>query len=241
MAKIHITMQGKGGVGKSFISSTTAQYKQSKNQAPLCFDTDPINATFYGFHDLKVRRIEIMDGEEINPRHFDKLIEEIASTEADVIIDNGASSFVPLSHYLISNQVPTLLNDLGHELVVHTVVTGGQAFSDTITGFAQLVKQFPKEVKFVVWLNPYWGKIEAEGKTFEQMKVYLENKDRISALITIPELKEETFGHDLSEMLRQKVTFQEAISSSNTNIMTKQRLKIVRDKLFNQLDNAMVL
>jgi hypothetical protein len=42
-------------------------------------------------------------------------------------------------------------------------------------------------------------------------------------------------------MLRQKVTFQEAISSSNTNIMTKQRLKIVRDKLFNQLDNAMVL
>jgi anion-transporting ArsA/GET3 family ATPase len=27
MAKIHITLQGKGGVGKSFISATTAQYK----------------------------------------------------------------------------------------------------------------------------------------------------------------------------------------------------------------------
>lgn len=35
MAKIHITLQGKGGVGKSFISATTAQYKHHKGQ-PLC-------------------------------------------------------------------------------------------------------------------------------------------------------------------------------------------------------------
>jgi anion-transporting ArsA/GET3 family ATPase len=36
MAKIHITLQGKGGVGKSFISAATAQYKHHKGQAPLC-------------------------------------------------------------------------------------------------------------------------------------------------------------------------------------------------------------
>ena len=57
-------------------------------------------------------------------------IEPSVSAEGDVIIDNGASSFVPLSHYLISNQVPALLQDMGHELVVHTVVTGGQALVD---------------------------------------------------------------------------------------------------------------
>ena len=45
MAKIHITLQGKGGVGKSFISATTAQYKHHKGQTPLCIDTDPINST----------------------------------------------------------------------------------------------------------------------------------------------------------------------------------------------------
>lgn len=238
MAKIHITMQGKGGVGKSFVSSTAAQYKYYKNQTPLCIDTDPINATFHGFKNLNVIRLDIMDGDEINPRHFDKLIEQIAATTEDVIIDNGASSFVPLSHYIISNQVPALLKELGHELIIHTVITGGQALFDTVNGFSQLVRQFPEEVKFVVWLNPYWGKIQNEGKTFEQMKVYKENKDRISSLITIPELKEETFGHDLSEMLQQKITFDEAIDSPKRNIMTRQRLKLVRDKLFNQLDNA---
>lgn len=241
MAKIHLTMQGKGGVGKSFITATTAQYKQHKEQSPLCIDTDPINATFYGFKELKVIRLDIMDGDEINPRHFDQLIEKISTTTQDVIIDNGASSFVPLSHYLISNQVTDLLNDLGHELIIHTVITGGQALLDTINGFAQLVKQFPQQVKFVVWLNPYWGKIQHDGKSFDQMKVYKENKARISALIELPELKEETFGRDLSEMLQQKITFNEAIASPKRNIMTRQRLKLIRDQIFNQLDNVMAL
>ncbi|STX57426.1 traL protein [Legionella israelensis] len=100
---------GKGGVGKSFISATTAQYKQHKGHTPLCIDTDPINSTFHGFKALNVDHIQVMSGDEINPRLFDALIEKIAATTNDVVIDNGASSFVPLSHYLISNQVPTLL------------------------------------------------------------------------------------------------------------------------------------
>ena len=100
MAKIHMVLQGKGGVGKSMIAATIAQYKAGKGQKPLCIDTDPVNATFEGYKALNVRRLNIMDGDEINTRNFDALVEMIASAEGDVIIDNGASSFVPLSHYL---------------------------------------------------------------------------------------------------------------------------------------------
>tara|TARA_B110000879_G_C11179553_1_gene517645 strand:+ start:2199 stop:2933 length:735 start_codon:yes stop_codon:yes gene_type:complete len=244
MSKIHITMQGKGGVGKSFVSAITAQYKyhkQGSQGAPLCIDTDPINATFYGFKALNVERLNIMESEEINPRLFDGLIEKISNTESDVIIDNGASSFVPLSHYLISNDIPELLKEMGHDLIIHTVITGGQAFSDTVHGFSQLANQFPEDVKFVVWLNPYWGKIESDGKTFEQMKVYKDNKDRIIALLSIPELKEATFGFDLSQMLQKKDTFESAINSPENSIMTRQRLKMIREELYNQLDQAMVI
>ena len=46
MANIHMVLQGKGGVGKSFIAAVLAQFKASKGQKPLCIDTDPINATF---------------------------------------------------------------------------------------------------------------------------------------------------------------------------------------------------
>lgn len=241
MAKIHMVLQGKGGVGKSMIAAMIAQYKAQKGQLPLCIDTDPVNATFEGYQALKVRRLNIMDGDEINSRNFDAVVELIAGTKGDVVIDNGASSFVPLSHYLISNQVPALLRDMGHELVVHTVVTGGQALVDTVHGFAQLAQQFPAECLFVVWLNPYWGAIEHEGKGFEQLKAYTTHKGRVSAIIRIPVLKAETYGRDLSEMLQQRRTFEEAQNDSSLTIMTRQRLKLVQTDLWAQLDTATVL
>lgn len=241
MAKIHMILQGKGGVGKSVIAAMVAQYKISKGQKPLCIDTDPVNATFVGYKALGVKRLEIMEAEEINPRSFDSLIEMIATAKDDVIIDNGASSFVPLSHFLISNQVPALLVEMGHELVIHTVITGGQALLDTVSGFSQLATQFPAEALFVVWLNPYWGPIEHEGKSFEQMKAYTANKARVSAIVQIPNLKKETYGRDLSEMLQDRLTFDEALALGSLTIMTRQRLKIIKGQLFDQLDSATVL
>ena len=241
MAKIHMVLQGKGGVGKSMIAAAIAQYKVSKGQKPLCIDTDPVNSTFEGYRALNAQSLNIMDGDEINTRNFDALVEQIAATENDVIIDNGASSFVPLSSYLIGNQVAALLQEMGHELVVHTVVTGGQAFLDTLNGFSTLARQFPAECVFVVWLNPYWGPIEHEGKGFEAMKAYTDNKARVSAIIQIPALKEETYGRDFSEMLQARRTFDEALADSALTIMTRQRLKIVKSQLFQQLENAAVL
>lgn len=246
MAKIHIVLQGKGGVGKSMIASAIAQFKGeqfkgSNGKKLLCIDTDPINTTFAGYKNLQVERLDIMDGDEINTRKFDDLIEKIAETEGDVIIDNGASSFVPLSHYLISNQVPELLAQMGHELIVHTVITGGQALLDTVSGFSQLISQFPEESTFIVWLNPYWGPIEHDGKHFEEMKAYLSNKERVSAIVQIPELKEETYGRDFSEMLQARMTFDEALEDKNLTIMTRQRIKLIKKDLFSQLEGAAVL
>jgi hypothetical protein len=241
MAKIHMILQGKGGVGKSLIAAALAQYKASKGQQPKCIDTDPVNATLHGYKALEVHKLQIMDGDEINPRNFDSLVEIIAPAEHDVIIDNGASSFVPLSHYLITNKIPELLQSMGHELVIHTVITGGQALLDTVAGFGQLAGQYPAEALFVVWLNPYWGPIEHEGKSFEQLKAYTANKSRVSAIVQIPNLKAETFGRDLSEMLQDRLTFDEAIAMETKTIMTRQRLKIVKTQLYDQMDSASVL
>lgn len=241
MAKIHLVLQGKGGVGKSVIASLIAQYKMSKKQTPLCIDTDPVNATFEGYKSLNVRRLNILEEDEINTRNFDALIELIVASKDDVIIDNGASSFVPLSHYLISNEVPVLLQEMGHEMVVHTVIAGSQSLLDTINGFSQLISQFPVESLFIVWLNPYWGTIEFQGKKFEHMKAYINNKDRVTAIINMPKLKEETYGRDFAEMLENRKTFAEALEDSSLSIMTRQRLKIVRGQMFGLLDNAAVL
>jgi hypothetical protein len=241
MSKIHMVLQGKGGVGKSMIAALIAQYKVSKGQTPVCIDTDPVNATFEGYKALDVRRLNILQEDEINTRNFDAMVELIATSEDDIIIDNGASSFVPLSHYMISNEVPALLQEMRHEIIVHTVITGGQALKDTVTGFTQLADQFPSQCTFVVWLNPYWGEIKHEGKTFKQMKAYTNNKDRVMAIIDLPKLKGETYGRDFSEMLENRKTFAEALEDSSLTIMTRQRLKIVRGQVFAILNNAVVL
>jgi hypothetical protein len=242
MAKIHIMLQGKGGVGKSFGCSALAQFYNFNDRKVTLIDTDPVNATFAGYEALNVQRLELMNAQkQINPRYFDELIQIIDATDCDIIIDNGASSFVPLTHYLISNDVPALLKEMGHELVIHTVITGGQALFDTVSGLGQLASQFPQEAEFVVWLNPFWGAIEHEGKTFEQMKAYRDNKARISSVVHVPNLDPDTFGKDLSNMLQDRVTFDQAIANPDLSIMNRQRLKLIRSQLFSQLETAGVL
>jgi hypothetical protein len=242
MAKIHVMLQGKGGVGKSKSSSEMGQFYQANDREVLCIDTDPVNATFAGYAALNVQRLELMNAQkQINPRNFDNLIQTISTTKCDIIIDNGASSFVPLTHYLISNQVPALIREMGHELVIHTVVTGGQSLIDTVSGLGQLVSQFPQEADFIVWLNPFWGPVEYEGKPFEKMKVYIEHKARIRSIIHIPNLDPDTFGQDLGKMLQDRQTFEQALANPELSVMNRQRLKLIRTELFSQLETAGIL
>lgn len=245
MANIHVILQGKGGVGKSLIASLLTQYLLNNNPDPdkplMLIDTDPINKTFSRYERLPVQSLNILENEEINPRKFDEIIELIASSKGDTVIDNGASSFIALSTYIKEMGIPEIIKGLGHEMIIHTVITGGQAFNDTLVGFAQIANHLSGQAKFVVWLNPYWGEIKSDGKTFEQMAVYMAHQAAISALIQIPELKQETFGHDLSTMLNENLTFEEAINDPGKTIMTRQRLKIIQDDLYKRLDAAVVI
>ncbi|MGI2002088.1 conjugal transfer protein TraL [Shewanella frigidimarina] len=241
MSKIHLVLQGKGGVGKSLISAIIAQFKKFQQENITCIDTDPVNSTFASYKHLNVKTIKIIENDEINTRSFDTLIELIAQTECDVIVDNGASSFVPLSSYIIQNSIADIIQELGHELIVHTVITGGQAQADTLHGFVSLINQYPDNCLFVVWLNPYWGAIEAEGKSFENMKAYIVNKERISAVITLPTLKKETFGRDFEDMLRDKKTFDESINDESLTIMNRQRLKMLKTEIFKTIASAAII
>jgi hypothetical protein len=240
MARIHLVLQCKGGVGKSFISSVLAQYKAAKGEAPFCVDTDPFNATFSGYAALKVKRIDLMEGNEINTGRFDELIEWISTLETDAVIDNGAASFAPLSAYLIKYGVVDLIASLGHELVIHTVITGGQALGDTLSGFKNLVEHFGKSVQFVVWLNPYWGKIELDGKTFEEMALFKSNRDKIAGLIKIPSY-DTLFSQDLKNILTAKKTFAESLEDATLWVIVRHRIKRIRDELFGLLEAVPVI
>jgi hypothetical protein len=235
MDHVHITLQGKGGVGKSFISSLLVQYLRSIERDVTAVDTDPVNATLAGYKAFNTQRLELMDGGSLVERNFDALIEQVVEQPGNFVIDNGASSFIPLSYYITENDVFSIISDNNKQVVIHTVVTGGQAMRDTLGGLATILEQMPSNVRLIVWLNEFFGEIEADGKEFEEMKVYLNNKDRIHGIVRIARQTGSTFGEDVKLMLDRKITFDEVKNSSEFKLMSKSRLEKVKTAIFQQL------
>jgi hypothetical protein len=233
MATINFTFQGKGGVGKSLISSFLAQYLLSKGVGVACYDTDPVNATFADYRALNVRLIQIMDGNSINTRHFDDLVESLMELPegAEAVVDNGAATFVPLGSYLAENDVPDFLQANGHRFRINTIVTGGDPHAHTMQGLNTLLRNFSCPI--VVWMNHYFGKCE-----FLDTSLYRDNMDRIEAVVELPDRKKETFGFDINRMLTGKMTFAEVMQNGSFALMAKQRLKTTRDDIFSILENA---
>ncbi len=241
MAKIHIILNSKNTIGKSYVASVFAQYKKHHGQNPLCLDTDLLNPSLLKYKLLNAQQFDIGTYDEPNQCNFNCLVERIPMIHDDVIIDISPNAFNAMSHYLGDEKAIESFSKTGHEFIMHTVIAGGEHLIDTLTGSSWLINQKPKNALFVVWLNPYYELIEDGGKGFDQMKVYTENKHRITSVIQMPALNKQTFGYDLKNMLTDGLTFDEGITCPSRFIVTRQRLKMIRDGLYRQIDAAAVL
>ena len=240
MRTVHLILQGKGGVGKSLVASLLCQYLIAQGRNILAFDTDPVNQTLTGYKDLPVQELKLMKGDDIDRRRFDQLIEAVLSASDDVVVDNGAATFVPLSSYLKENQTVDFLEEAGMRVLMHTVFTGGQAMKETADGLVSLARHFPT-VPLVVWLNRYFGEIATAGKQFEEFKVYRENQDQIAGLIYIPMKSPQTFGRDLEELFSRHQTFAQAAVDASLPVMTRQRLKIFWSEVCQAIDKTGII
>jgi hypothetical protein len=78
----------------------------------------------------------------------------------------------------------------------------------------------------VLWLNEaVKGPITANGKEFEESKVYQQHRAKVSGTVRVPHHSAETFGADMEQLLKGRMTFEEGIASQNFRLMAKQRLK----------------
>ncbi len=236
---IHLTLQGKGGVGKSLIASILAQYLRSSGHDVKCIDTDPVNRTLAQYSALGADKLSLRDEHNrIDQRSFDLLMERfLTESGATFVVDSGASTFLPLWHYLLENNALAFLRDQGRRVFVHTVITGGQALMDTLNGFHELA-QTTVERNIVVWINEYFGRVEAEGKKFSDMTAYRDNCGKVCGAVVFSKRNQDTFGRDLEEMIAAKLTFDEAVGGSKLPVMAKQRLRVVQRDLFDQLDRV---
>jgi cellulose biosynthesis protein BcsQ len=236
---VHLVLQGKGGVGKSFVASILGQYFRERNKNVKCVDTDPVNQTFAQYRELGVQRLDLLVDGAIDQRAFDGLVERLLTEDGFFVVDNGASTFIPMWNYILENDLVHVLQQSGRPLFVHCVITGGQALTDTLTGLAKLAETTPDQ-NIVIWVNEYFGKVERDGRPLSDLPVYRDHAEKIWGSVAIPRRNRDTFGRDVEDLLRRKMTFRQALEGSDFPIMVRQRLKVVQRELFEQLDSLAI-
>ena len=227
MAIVHMILQKKGGVGKSMISSFLMQYLKEQGHKVYGLDTDPTNKTFAEFTELEVAKLEILDrNDDIDPRRFDALVESICKLKPTehIVIDTGSSCYPSLFAYLKHNNPFGLIKAAGHQVFLHTPVTGGSDVISTTDCLDQLVTTFP-DMDFILWKNRYHGELVIDDRPFDQFKVYPKIKKNLVGTIEIPHKNPATFGKDVEILMAKKHTFKAAINSS-LPLMARQRLAI---------------
>ena len=188
------------------VASILAQYFRHHGKEIHCIDSDPVNQTFSQYAELGAEHLALMRNGRIDSGGFDVLIDRVLSEDGIFIVDNGASTFVPLWSYMVENNVLEILAAGGRKLYVHTVVTGGQALGDTLKGFKSLAES-TAERNIVVWLNEYFGVIERDGKTFTDMLAYQESESKVCGMIRIVKRNQDTFGRKRRESDRMEEEF----------------------------------
>ncbi|EFG2299519.1 conjugal transfer protein TraL, partial [Escherichia coli] len=207
---INFILQGKGGVGKSFATAILAQYFIDENHMDniVVGDTDPVNTTTVKVKRLNADLIQITENSKVIQSKFDPMFESmLTNSQNTFVIDNGASTFLPLIQYFNDNCVMDMFEDVEQDVYIHTVIVGGQALADTLQGFEEL-KELVKgsKVKLIVWINEFQGIPALENIPLIETKFIEKNKDVIAGVVVIQDRKSDAFASDIKELTEKSLT-----------------------------------
>lgn len=244
----HFILQGKGGVGKTTVSTFITQYlKDHLKQDYLAIDTDQVNASFASFKGLNVETINLMEENRITDTGWEMLANRLLNTDkSNIIIDNGASSFVPLMNYAYDNDLFNALtsdeNNYTGNVFIHTVIAGGEGLSHTLAGLDTICYNFKNtNIKIVVWINSYLGKVETIDKKIEDYEELKKNENEILYIVRIPIHKGDLFKKDLADMLTNHKTFEEMKNDTSVFIMSRSRYVRMQKEMFAELDKINII
>jgi hypothetical protein len=202
-------------------------------------DGDPVNRSLWQYKALKAEKVDLVNNDGVVVRsRYDRLTERFLKEESVFVLDSGATVFLPFWTYIVESDIISVLRAADRRVFVHIPIGGGEMLNDSLLGFRTLAET-AIEKSLVVWINEFFGPVASEGKTFDQMQVYLDNRDKVLTSIGIPRRSPDTFAENIRQMREKKLTFDEAIrTSSEFLIVEKSRLFRVRKELFGQLEQT---
>lgn len=235
---VHLTFQSKGGSGKTFATTTLAQYFMKIGANIKGFDTDQENRDFYAYKGLPVRYVDVMQGKTtIDQKKFDSFMEALITEDGVFVVDNGANSFTPLLGYLVENNGFEFLKEAGKKVYLHGIIGGGDNYESTKEGFNDLVLNSSEPI--VLWLNEYFGDLtDKNGTKYLESDDFFAHSNRLAGVVMLHKRNPQTYGEDIKKMNKARLTFSEVMNSTEFTLMEKQRLRNFSKDVFDQLSKV---
>lgn len=248
---IHVSLTGKGGVGKTTTMGYLANYMRDRLQVnPVCLDTDPVNKSLAAYGGLEAKKFDLLVatsedeedyGEErvegIDPQKFVELFEFVRTAPEDrpIIIDTGATSFIQFSQFLLDYDIfNAVKEETGRNIRIHAVVVGGAAMQHTCQGLVSLCEAFGESGP-VVWLNDFLGALKQDGVVLEDMAFWEEVKDDLGGVVRLPRLapSDKTL---LGGMASQQMLFAEYLADKNQAMANRSRMRLLQRKIYDSIE-----
>ncbi len=234
---LHIVMQAKGGVGKSFISALLLEYLSDKSKA-TGIDTDFNNPSLSMHESLDVTYLNIMpNGDTVDIRKFDDLVMFMFENEKvkgkDCVWDIGAGTMTPLFAYINANDTFSLLGEHFNITVHIPVAIASESEADCLVGLENMLTSFKDKCTYMVWSNEFFA--STGGHSIEDLDAYKKHRSKIFSVVNMSK-RDVLFESALAKMKKRKQIFADVNMDPEYNILEKSRLHKIKTDYWDMLD-----
>jgi len=223
--QLHLIGGEKGGVGKSVLARTLAQYFIDKGRPFTAFDTDKSHRSFQRFYADYASPIVIDRYEAL-----DSMMEGVVQGRQRVLVDLAAQSFGLLTQWMEDSAVLDLVNDLGMALTYWHVMDSSR---DSVDLLGSTLDRFANRLKLVVVLN------EVRGAEFDILREsgQLERAQASGAsVLRLPKLSD--IAMQRIDQFNTSFWAASQINKSGNGLalFERQRVKVWLNRIYQQLD-----
>ncbi len=223
--QVHLVLNGKGGVGKSFFATNFVQYLKDRQVPHTVIDTDNENSTLKRFHpEAQFIRIE-------NAREIDQLFSALDQASL-VVADCRAASTDIFLRYFQAVELFEALEDWNASL---TIISPVNHEPDSVEQVRLVSDRLRDQCRYLVVQN------QAHSERFD---IYQDSRTRARVLgelggqeMIMPRLADWL----VTALNRHNLTITPALTSPAIAVLDRQRLKVWQREFYRELDRVLHL
>jgi hypothetical protein len=219
---LHLVLNGKGGVGKSFFAVNYVQYLKDKTIAHVAFDTDNENSTLKRFHPDSTF-LNIAD-----PRQLDLIFDTLATKSLAVVDCRAASTDLLFDHFTETGAVEVLAG-LNTGL---TFIMPVNHEADSVDQIQRVVEEFDARARYLILRNAVHSDSFAIYDGSEVRRKLLGPLD--AGEITMTRLQPWL----VESLNRTNISITQAVRHPEFSLLDRQRLIMWQRRLYEQIDSV---